>query len=167
MRQLLANKGAYNHMASLWKDLKSKRWTLDFSKRNYHFWDLREHQYCRLDGSAWIPKGAVGDHAKAYGEVMNEEAPEESGDLLPSSELMEVINCTDIILKEASDLWRCGWAQGPETTSGRKFIGVRQELKFRQHQVSALIDSGSGPEDDPSFEIWGELFYFYYFISID
>ena len=26
-RELLANKGAYNHMASLWRDLKSKQWT--------------------------------------------------------------------------------------------------------------------------------------------
>ena len=102
-RQLLSIRGAVNHMSSLWRDLKSKRWALNFNKRNYHFWDLREQRYCRLDGSAWIPKGAVGDLAKAYGEILKEEPPIELRHLLPSLQLMEV-NCTEMMEHQQEEI---------------------------------------------------------------
>ena len=67
IRGLLKDRAAYNHVASIWANLRSRKWELDLSKRQYHFFCLHNFTYCHLDGTPFNNMSGV-----LYGEQINE-----------------------------------------------------------------------------------------------
>ena len=105
IRGLLKDRAAYNHVSSIWANLRSRKWELDISKRQYHYFSLHTFTYCHLDGTPFHNISGV-----LYGEKITDIPlqctqilSQPKAKLLSSEDVMESINGAEMCNLDEDD----------------------------------------------------------------
>ena len=105
IRGLLKDRAAYNHVSSIWANLRSRKWELGISKRQYHYFSLHTFSYCHLDGTPFHNISGV-----LYGEKITDIPlqctqilSQPKAKLLSSEDLMESINGAEMCNLDEDD----------------------------------------------------------------
>ena len=94
IRGLLKDRAAYNHVSSIWANLRSRKWELDISKRQYHYFSLHTFTYCHLDGTPFHNISGVlyGENITDIPLKCTQVLSQPKSNFLSSEDLIESIN---------------------------------------------------------------------------
>ena len=105
IRGLLKDRAAYNHVSSIWANLRSRKWELDISKRQYHYFSLHTFTYCHLDGTPFHNISGVlyGENITDIPLKCTQVLSQPKSNFLSSEDLMESINGAEMCNLDEDD----------------------------------------------------------------